>query len=77
MSKQPKSSVSSTNASTTPATRPAAASRGTTASRPVSVVTQEQIAVRAYEIFIARGQQDGRDLEDWLQAESELRLGRQ
>jgi len=41
------------------------------------VVTPELIAVRAYEIFIARGQQDGRDLEDWLQAESELRLGRQ
>ncbi|HYR54905.1 MAG TPA: DUF2934 domain-containing protein [Myxococcaceae bacterium] len=72
MSKQPKSS-----ASTTPAPRPASGARGTTASRPVSAATQEQIAVRAYEIFIARGQQDGRDLEDWLQAESELRLGKQ
>jgi hypothetical protein len=77
MSKQPKSSASSTNTSTTPATRPASAARETTASRPVTLVTPEQIAARAYEIFIARGQQDGRDLEDWLQAESELRLGRQ
>ncbi|HXN41743.1 MAG TPA: DUF2934 domain-containing protein [Myxococcaceae bacterium] len=72
MSKQPKSS-----ASTTPATRPASAPRENTPSRPVSMVTPELIAARAYEIFIARGQQDGRDLEDWLQAESELRLGRQ
>lgn len=37
----------------------------------------DQIAVRAYEIFIARGAQDGRDQEDWYQAENELRLGRQ
>jgi Protein of unknown function (DUF2934) len=38
--------------------------------------TTEQIARRAYEIFEARGGQHGRDLEDWLQAERELRLGR-
>ncbi len=39
--------------------------------------TYEQIATRAYEIFVARGAQHGRDQEDWYQAESELRLGRQ
>jgi hypothetical protein len=39
--------------------------------------TYEQIAVRAHEIFIARGAQHGRDQEDWYQAESELRLGKQ
>jgi hypothetical protein len=32
----------------------------------------EAIALRAYELFLARGGQDGRDLEDWLQAEREL-----
>lgn len=38
--------------------------------RPVS---QEQIARRAYELFLDRGCQDGADLDDWLQAERELR----
>jgi len=32
----------------------------------------EAIAFRAYELFLARGGQHGRDLEDWLQAEREL-----
>jgi len=32
----------------------------------------EAIALRAYELFLARGGQHGRDLEDWLQAEREL-----
>jgi hypothetical protein len=41
------------------------------------VPTPEQIAVRAYEIFIARGSQHGRDQDDWYQAENELRLGKQ
>ena len=34
--------------------------------------TTEEIAQRAYEIFVARGGAPGRDLDDWLQAESEL-----
>jgi hypothetical protein len=33
---------------------------------------EEQIALRAYEIYIERGRLPGRDLEDWLQAEQEL-----
>ena len=32
----------------------------------------EAIALRAYELFLARGGQHGRELEDWLQAEREL-----
>ena len=32
----------------------------------------EAIALRAYELFLARGGQHGSDLEDWLQAEREL-----
>ncbi len=35
--------------------------------------TREQIAKRAYEIYRARGGTHGYDIEDWLQAERELR----
>jgi len=33
---------------------------------------QEQIRRRAYELYEERGRGDGHDLEDWLQAESEV-----
>ena len=33
---------------------------------------QEQIRRRAYELYEERGRGDGYDLEDWLQAESEV-----
>jgi hypothetical protein len=33
---------------------------------------RETIAQRAYERFEARGREDGRDLDDWLEAEREL-----
>lgn len=33
---------------------------------------QERISQRAHEMFLARGGEQGRDLEDWLQAEAEL-----
>jgi hypothetical protein len=36
--------------------------------------TAEQVALRAYEIYLARGGIPGNDLEDWLQAEQELRF---
>jgi DUF2934 family protein len=32
----------------------------------------EAIARRAYELFLARGEEHGHDLDDWLQAEREL-----
>ncbi|HEV8310759.1 MAG TPA: DUF2934 domain-containing protein [Methylomirabilota bacterium] len=32
----------------------------------------EQIAVRAYYIYLSRGSGHGRDLDDWLRAEREL-----
>jgi len=37
---------------------------------------QEHLAIelRAYELFEARGYENGRDLEDWFRAESELHL---
>ena len=40
--------------------------------RPAFAPTSEEIAQRAYEIFLARGGEPGHDLDDWLQAESEL-----
>ena len=41
--------------------------------QPHSEPTFEQIQMRAYEIYIQRGRQDGLDLEDWFQAEKELK----
>jgi hypothetical protein len=35
----------------------------------------EAIARRAYELFLARGGEDGHDMDDWYQAERELRGG--
>jgi hypothetical protein len=32
----------------------------------------EAIASRAFELFLARGRQDGHDLDDWLEAEREF-----
>ncbi len=40
-------------------------------------LNHEQIARRAYEIYLARGGEHGRHEDDWNQAERELRLGRQ
>ena len=33
---------------------------------------QEQIRRRAYELYDQRGRDDGHELDDWLQSESEL-----
>lgn len=33
---------------------------------------QEQVRRRAYKLYELRGMENGRDVEDWLQAESEL-----
>ncbi len=49
--------------------RPPAASRPEGASL-ASTVFHEQIAARAYELFLARGGQHGDDLADWFQAEA-------
>lgn len=35
--------------------------------------TQKEIAQRAYELFLARGAGQGQEVDDWLQAEAELR----
>ena len=35
----------------------------------------KEIRRRAYEIYLERGEQPGRELDDWLQAEGELERG--
>jgi hypothetical protein len=37
------------------------------------ILTSEEIKIRAYEIYLARGAGQGADLDDWLQAERELK----
>jgi hypothetical protein len=39
-------------------------------------VSPDEIAQRAYELFMSRGGAHGNDLDDWLIAESELMRGR-
>jgi hypothetical protein len=42
---------------------------------PVNSARDEEIRRRAYEIYRERGDQPGRELDDWLQAERELKRG--
>jgi uncharacterized protein len=37
-----------------------------------SIVRREQVRCRAYELYEQRRREDGHDLDDWLQAESEI-----
>jgi hypothetical protein len=39
----------------------------------VSGITQSDIARRAFELYCDRGRQDGHDVDDWLNAQWELR----
>jgi len=54
-------------------------SRGTalTAATQEDADLQARIAIRAYELYRQRGSQDGYALEDWLQAEREIRRAEQ
>ena len=38
------------------------------------VEREDEIRTRAYELYLARGAQPGGELEDWLRAESELKV---
>jgi DUF2934 family protein len=35
-------------------------------------ITKDDVAQRAYELFLARGRVEGHDVEDWLKAERQL-----
>jgi len=53
---------------------PTAADRAPkTSTRPPATVTAERITQRAYDLYRARGCVHGHDVDDWLQAESELK----
>ena len=43
----------------------------------IKVPTFEEIELRAYEIYLKRGDAEGVALEDWLAAEKELLVSRQ
>jgi Protein of unknown function (DUF2934) len=49
-----------------------AVASGGGASKGRHAPTNEEIATRSYEIFLARGGESGHEVEDWLQAEAEL-----
>jgi hypothetical protein len=42
---------------------------------PSNDASSETIQTRAYELYCARGCEHGHDVEDWLEAEREYRLG--
>jgi hypothetical protein len=50
------------------------AKRKDAADEPSSQPTHEQVAQRAYDIFLARGGVHGMDLDDWFRAERELKI---
>ncbi len=60
-------------ASAIPAPRKAEVHRLVVAPRPLP--TREQVAARAYEIWVHSGRMAGHDAENWLQAERELQAG--
>jgi hypothetical protein len=43
---------------------------------PKPVDAEEEIRQRAFELFESRGSEEGHELEDWLQAEEEVRTGK-
>ena len=42
---------------------------------PPAGYSPEQVAARAYELYLARGGADGQDFDDWIAAERELATG--
>ncbi len=43
------------------------------ASSTAELMSRERIARRAFELYLERGQAPGREVEDWLRAERELK----
>jgi hypothetical protein len=46
-------------------------------SKSYSPPTHDEIARRAYQIFVERGRPEGRDMEHWLEAEAQLVAARE
>jgi Protein of unknown function (DUF2934) len=55
-----------------PKTKEAPAPKAKRSAPVKSKPTQDQIAARAYEIYLERGSTPGDPMQDWLRAESEL-----
>jgi hypothetical protein len=51
---------------------PASTTTTTSSEKALEHTLQEQVRLRAYELYELRGKEDGHELEDWLQAESEF-----
>ena len=53
---------------------PRKSSRQTTGRRAAQqrTIADTEIARRAYDLYLARGREDGHDVEDWLRAERDL-----
>jgi hypothetical protein len=86
VSPPPPPAVTASNTAAAPVTqaqapkeiKPAAAApavQAASVATPRPAPSQEQIARRAYELFLARGGEHGHHDEDWNQAERDLRLG--
>ncbi len=73
MARQPQSTSSSPSTSSSKSSKSAESSQGSNLLRGP---TPEEIARRAYELFLARGGAHGQEQQDWFQAERELKLGR-
>lgn len=58
-----------------PVLEPEAASPQSSGDTAAAHVDRDRIAERAYELYVRRGGGDGRDLDDWLEAERELGRG--
>lgn len=39
---------------------------------PTALVSDDAVRLRAYELYEQRGRRDGHDLDDWLQAQSQV-----
>ena len=62
----------STDTTQTADATPAADSESTADDGPGAVDPRERIAARAYERYLQRGGEHGRETEDWLEAEREI-----
>jgi DUF2934 family protein len=57
--------------------RAGAASAQESIERPNGQPTEEDVRIRAYHRYLERGAAHGNDIEDWVEAEKELKVGRQ
>ncbi len=64
--------TASSRATARPNARAAVTGKAKRNAKTRPMVTQDQIAQRAYEIWLNKGQPSGLDQENWLEAEQEL-----